>query len=356
MIEVHVFNAFLLPELRQTGWFSVINFLNGLVAPAFLFVSGFAFNVSSGSKLDEMRKLKFPFWKKLSRIFLIILIGYALHLHYFPFSKVLSESTPQQLADFVAVDVLQCIGAGLLILFIVRLIIGSDKIYHYSLIFLTLFVMTLSPLLWNTDLTNYFHPLIANYFNRLNGSLFPIFPWINFILAGAIFGKYFLEAREKNFEQKIIKNAAFLGLALLFLGHLFYSDLIPGFLKKLSPHPVFFFERLGYVLVITSLCWFYNNIREVKKSFVLDASRESLLVYWLHLVVIYGMFWGGRSLAIFIGQNLNALESVTATLLLITLMILAAKIWGAVKKKYPEYTSKLVLVFTLLFLVIFLII
>lgn len=48
MIEVHVFNAFLLPELRQTGWFSVLNFINGLVAPSFLFVSGFAFQVSSG--------------------------------------------------------------------------------------------------------------------------------------------------------------------------------------------------------------------------------------------------------------------------------------------------------------------
>ena len=72
MIEVHVFNAFLLPELKQTNWFDVLTFINGLVAPAFLFVSGFAFAVSSGSKLDDMRKLKYPFWKKLWRYFSII--------------------------------------------------------------------------------------------------------------------------------------------------------------------------------------------------------------------------------------------------------------------------------------------
>ncbi|MBK7500524.1 MAG: DUF1624 domain-containing protein [Ignavibacteriales bacterium] len=65
MIEVHVFNAFLFPELRQSGWFSVLNFINGLVAPSFLFVSGFAFQVSSGGKLDEMRKLSKAFWKRL---------------------------------------------------------------------------------------------------------------------------------------------------------------------------------------------------------------------------------------------------------------------------------------------------
>ena len=100
MIEVHVFNAFLLPELKQTGWFSILNFINGLVAPSFLFVSGFAFQVSSGSKLDEMRKLGKAFWKKMMRIFQIIIIGYALHLPYYSFSKIVNKSTPQQLQSF----------------------------------------------------------------------------------------------------------------------------------------------------------------------------------------------------------------------------------------------------------------
>ena len=40
MIEVHLFNAFLLPELKRAGWFDVLTFINGLVAPAFLFEVG----------------------------------------------------------------------------------------------------------------------------------------------------------------------------------------------------------------------------------------------------------------------------------------------------------------------------
>jgi len=192
MIEVHVFNAFLLPELKQAGWFDILTFINGLVAPAFLFVSGFAFQVSSGSRLDDMRRLNFPFWKKLGRYLSIILIGYALHLPYYSLSKVLNKSTPEQLQAFFAVDVLQCIGVGLIILFAIRLLIHSDKIYHYTLIGLTILVMILSPIFWKTDFTNYFHPVFSNYLNRTNGSLFPIFPWINFILAGSIFAKYFL--------------------------------------------------------------------------------------------------------------------------------------------------------------------
>ena len=97
MIEVHVFNAFLLPELKQEGWFGILTFINGLVAPAFLFVSGFAFEVSSGSKLDDMRKFKLSFWRKLWRYFSIILIGYALHLPYYSLSKIINRATPAQL-------------------------------------------------------------------------------------------------------------------------------------------------------------------------------------------------------------------------------------------------------------------
>ena len=340
MIEVHLFNAFLLPELKRAGWFDVLTFINGLVAPAFLFVSGFAFQVSSGSNLDDMRRLKFPFWKKLGRYFSIILIGYALHLPYYSLSKVLNKSTLEQLQSFFAVDVLQCIGVGLLILFAIRLLIRSDKIYHYTLIALTILVMILSPVFWKADFIKYFHPVFSNYLNRTNGSLFPVFPWINFILAGAIFAKYFLDAVDKEKKEKFIKGTAITGISMLLLGHLFYSGLFPGYLTSIIPHPVFFIERLGYVLVFATMCWAYTSWRKTTKSFVLDASRESLLIYWLHLTVIYSMIWGRKSIADLIGPTLNVLESIAATLVLMALMILTAKVWGWTKIKFPKYAGK----------------
>ena len=340
MIEPHVFNTFLLSELKLTGWFSVVSFINGLITPAFLFVSGFVFEISSGSKLEEMRKFKLPFWKKLWRIISIILIGYALHLPFKSLSKIISKSTPEQLQGFLAVDVLQCIGVGLLVLFALRLIIRSDKIYHYSLIGLTIFVMVVSPIFWKTEFTNYLHPVFANYLNRLNGSLFPVFPWINFILVGAIFAKYFLDAASNGKEVKFINATTFTGIIMLFSGHLFYSGLFPGFLTSILPNPAFFVERLGYVLVFATLCWYFNNWRNVNKSFVLDASRESLLIYWLHLLVIYSSIFGGKSLANSLGPNLNLVECIGVTLVLMVLMVLVAKLWSWTKMKFPNYATK----------------
>ena len=340
MIEVHVFNAFLQPTLKQADWFDVLTFINGLVAPAFLFVSGFAFAVSSGSRLDEMRKLNFSFWKKLWRYVSIILIGYVLHLPLISLSKIINHATPEQLQQFFAVDVLQCIGVGLLVLFALRLIIHSDKIYHYVLISLAIFVMTLSPVFGRTDFTNYFHPVIANYFNNLNGSLFPVFPWINFILAGAIFAKYFLDAVGRENEQKFIKVTAITGLIILFSGHFYLSGLFSDYLTSIVPHPIFFTERLGYILVFAALYWYFNKWRNKKSSFVLDASRESLLIYWLHLLVIYSTVWEGKSLENIIGQTLNVSECIAVTLVLMVLMILAAKVWGWTKSKFPIYATK----------------
>lgn len=355
MIEPHVFNTFLLPELKQTGWFSVVSFINGLIAPAFLFVSGFVFEISSGSKLDDMRKFKLPFWKKLWRIISIILIGYALHLPFKSLSKIINKSTPEQLQSFFAVDVLQCIGVGLLVLFVLRLIIRSDKIYHYSLIGLTIFVMIMSPIFWKIEFTNYLHPVLANYLNRLNGSLFPVFPWINFILVGAIFSKYFLNAAANDKEFKFIKATTFTGIIMLFSGHLFYSGLFPGSLTSILPNPVFFVERLGYVLVFAALCWYYANWRKTKQSFVLDAGRESLLIYWLHLLVIYSSMFGWKSLANSLGPNLNLIESVGVTIALMVLMVLIAKLWSWTKMKFPKYATKVAWVVVGVLFIIFLV-
>jgi len=341
MIEVHVFNAFLLPELKQTGWFDLLTFINGLVAPAFLFVSGFAFQVSSGSKLDDMRKFKSSFWKKLWRYVSIILIGYVLHLPYESLSMIMNKATPLQFQNIFVVDVLQCIGAGLLFLFALRLIIRSEKIYHYALIILIIVLMIVSPVFWKTNLANYFPLIVANYFNNLNGSLFPVFPWINFILVGALFAKYFLEAVTKDKEEKFIKSITIAGLVMLFVGHFFYSGLIQDYLTIITPNPIFFIERLGYILVFSSLCWYFNKWRNTKKSFVLDASRESLLIYWLHLVVIYSTVWAGKSLEIIIGPTLIVYECGVATLVLMILMVLVAKVWGWTKMKFPKYAGKI---------------
>ena len=88
---------------------------------------------------------------------------------------------------------------------------------------------------------------------------------------------------------------------------------------------------------------------------MLDASRESLLVYWLHLIIIFGAFWGRKSLALIIGNSLTVLEASLVTIVLIVFMIVAAKFWGRLKKKSPNYASLFVKVAVIVLVIVFVI-
>ena len=57
MIEVHVFNSMLMLEIKEMSWYSYLNFINGLVAPSFLFVSGLVFVLSLQKSVDELKKI-----------------------------------------------------------------------------------------------------------------------------------------------------------------------------------------------------------------------------------------------------------------------------------------------------------
>ncbi|NWG27258.1 MAG: hypothetical protein HXY48_01850, partial [Ignavibacteriaceae bacterium] len=108
-----------------------------------------------------------------------------------------------------------------------------------------------------------------------------------------------------------------------------------------------------YVLFFTALCWYYAKWRNTIQSFVLDASRESLLIYWLHLLVIYSSTFG-KSLANSFGSRLNVTESIVVTLVLMVLMVLAAKLWSWTKIKFPNYATKVAWVVVGVLFVIFL--
>jgi len=80
MIETHVLNAFLNASLRSSLSYKVLDFINGLVAPAFLFIAGFAFSIVAMRKWDECLRLGQPFRQQLRRYMFVGLVGYLLHL------------------------------------------------------------------------------------------------------------------------------------------------------------------------------------------------------------------------------------------------------------------------------------
>jgi uncharacterized membrane protein len=336
MIEVHVFNAFLVPGIKETSWFSILNFVNGLVAPSFTFISGFAFIISSKSNIDEMRTFGARFWKKLSRILLVILVGYSLHMPEFSFRNIITTTSPEKLEKWCNVDVLQCIGISLLILFLVRLFVKSDKVYNYFLLISSVVIIIVSPLIWNIDFVQYMPLPLACYFNEVHGSFFPLFPWMGFLFSGAYACTIYLKFRSENREEFLINKGILSGVIAFAVSTivLIFLKTIPSF--EIKPDPFFFLQRLGMVFIALGMCWKYANHFGEKSSYVTDVSRESLLIYFLHLQVIYRKVWDYKSLENLVNYNFSLVEAILSTLILVTSMIAVAKIWGSFKTRFPK--------------------
>ncbi|MGD1046244.1 MAG: heparan-alpha-glucosaminide N-acetyltransferase domain-containing protein [Bacteroidota bacterium] len=336
MIEVHVFNAFILPMLKTTSWFHVLNFINGLVAPSFIFISGFVFLLASQRKLESFRTYGSAFWKQLGRIGLVWGVGYFLHLPFFSFHRMITETTEEGWLNFYQVDVLHCIAFGLLVLFISRLLIRESRAYRTFLFTGGLLVVIATMFVWDSDFLNWIPAPISAYINNMHYSLFPLFPWLAFMLFGGYFASGYITAREQKKEKEFILRFALTG-AILFAVCMIGMELQASMhivSIDIRANPLFFFERLGIVMLLLTACWFYADYRRTEKSFVLDVGRESLMVYAAHLLVIYGRFWNEQSLAFYYGMTFDVAKCIVSTLALTVTMIGAAIVWGWMKRNH----------------------
>ncbi|HTR98772.1 MAG TPA: heparan-alpha-glucosaminide N-acetyltransferase domain-containing protein, partial [Bacteroidota bacterium] len=65
MIQTHVFNATLPDAITRTWFFEVLRFVDGLVAPSFLFASGMAYAVTTRRKINDYLAFGPPLFKQL---------------------------------------------------------------------------------------------------------------------------------------------------------------------------------------------------------------------------------------------------------------------------------------------------
>ena len=333
MIETHVFNAFLAAQLRDSQWFRHLNFLNGLVAPSFLFVSGFVFLVASQKRMDQLRTLGKPFWKQVARIGMVWLIGYALHLPGLP--RLLAGPTAEEWSQFYRVDILHCIAFTWLFLLVSLVAIRGAGLRIAVWTAGTLALTGLAPLVWSLDFRPALPLPVAGYLNEKTQSLFPLIPWSGFMLAGAICASWFLAARGKGKEKRFMAGLAATGAVMVLLGNLLppLRILPEGATAAWHADPRSFLSRLGIVLLVLAACWVYGLYRSPRKSLLLDVSRESLFVYVAHLLVIYGAFWMGRSLADIVGRTQRPLSCTLSSVALAAVMMGTARGWGAVKRR-----------------------
>jgi uncharacterized membrane protein len=348
MIETHVTNATIIPSLRDASLFDVINFINGLVAPSFLFASGMAYAVTTRRKIDSYLSFGAPLFKQFGRLLFVLLIGYGLHLPRFSLYKITHEVEPREWLVFFQSDVLQCIAVSLLFLQVLLLIVKNERRLYQVAGAIALAIVALTPVMWSYDFLNVVPAPVAAYLNGRHHSLFPIFPWMAFLLAGAVTGYLFAEGRARAGESGA---EAFGGKALhrfLIAGIAFIGISFPlmtvGMLSQEYAYwplsPSFALLRIGIILLLCALMYWFELKKGVAKgSPVTLIGRESLLVYSVHLLLIYGKFsgWCYRN---WVNHTFGYVEIAMWTILLLLFMYGLAWVWENVKQNRGERSRR----------------
>lgn len=337
MIQTHVFNATLLPAVMESWHFAVIKFVDGLVAPSFLFASGLAYAITTRRKIDDYLAFGWPLFRQFGRLLLILLIGYVLHIPRFNYHHLIYEAGAEAWEKFWQADVLHCIAVSLLAMQVLLLVLRSEKRLYRVVFGMTIGVCIFTPLMWGVNWRNFLPLPVASYLNGMYDSLFPLFPWSFFLFAGAWTGHAYVEARSRGAaggEQAMMKRAALAGLSMIVVS--FPLHPLAGSLYAVYDYwhvsPSFLLLRLGLVLLLCGALFLYERRRGFSPSSVVGLfGRESLIVYVTHLTLLYGEF-GGKSLARRFGGSFGYWEALLGALLLVGLMFLLARVWGKIKR------------------------
>jgi uncharacterized membrane protein len=338
MIETHVFNSLLKPFLKDEGWFHVLNFFNGLVAPSFLFVSGWAFVVASTRKLDDLHKFGPAFWQQLKRIGLIWILGYTLHLPGFAYSALRRVDSTATWQSLLQVDILHCIAAGLSVLLLIRMLVKSERRFGMLLWLGVLAVVLGTPWVWASEWPERLPPAVSGYLAERAYTLFPQFPWLGFLLLGGACAITYNHADETRRTLGFMRRTAITGLVLIAVGYAFarYDFPWPYGSSSVRAHPVFFALRAGYIFLWVWVCWHLQRHPRIPSDWIMTLSRESLLVYVAHIVFLYHLPLGNSSIARMYGKSVSLWECAGVTVALMLLMWVTALSWIWLKSRHKQ--------------------
>jgi hypothetical protein len=358
MLEGHLFRSLLPSSVQQSDAFQLHEFIHGLTAPAFLFGAGLTFVISTRKRWLSYHHWGQPLILRIRRFLLVIMLGCALHLPYFSLQKILNQGTPADIFQMFQFDVLHTIGIGLLSLHALIAFFRTESRFYGLVLTTIIAVCFLTPLVWDIDLIRLLPVPLAQMFNGNHGSPFPLFPYVGFLYVGVIVSWEFLVAVEQKRVQQFMSTVFFLGAVAVFLGVML--DLLPVQVYPTYNYwytsPNYFLVRGGALMMLAAIFWFISRRWKTVGPGWTVLGRESLFVYVVHLVVLYGSVINPAfNLQAVLGGRMPLPGVAGLFLLFVTSMILCASGWSKLKRDHPRWYRAVQILGGVIFLSVFLI-
>jgi hypothetical protein len=336
MVQGHLAEALLTAAARAEPWYVLQLMVHGSTAPGFLFASGLVAGLPRAP-------LSLPASLRRARRLLFVLgVGYALHLPYFSLWKTVAVATPAERARLLACDALQVIALTQLLVLGLQWVAGRGWTRWAG--GLAAAVLAATPLVWSAGLSAHVPEAVGPWLDAGTGSRFPLFPYAAFVLAGTLAGGTLGHADPRRRHRGEVAW----GLGLVGLGAAL-AWALSGTVEFWGPSPAYGLIRLGGLLLLLRLVELAADAGAPGTRALALLGHETLLVYVLHLQVLFGgallaspaQAWHG---------TLGLGAALLALVLMLPVLLAAAWLWRGAKHRAPREASLLVAFLTVAFL------
>lgn len=283
MIQCHAFNSFTRMDLRESGGYVLSQFVGGMAAPLFMFMAGMTFGFQMES-LEQREPSRFRRWLVSLRR-----AGYILGIAYlFRLGNWLGSLPNASTEELLKVDILNCMGLAMGA-FAATAAFDSTNRVRFALIG-AFGVAAAAPLMSGLDWSG-FWPWLRDYFvpSPLRGR-FPFFPcasYIGFGLAAGVAVKRTTVERLDRLMQWLVLLAFALVFGAEYFSNLPFSVYSHSDFWRNSPSLILI--RVGIALLLLAGAYVWTEFLAPRGwSWIENFGKTSLLVYWVHVMLVYG--------------------------------------------------------------------
>jgi len=368
MLEGHFTGAALANQYRNTDYF-LYNFwynLHGLTSPLFFSVTGLVFvYLLTGTKSSEPFLQNSRVKKGFNRVSMLLFWGYLIQLNLWDICKSIYYGTKFHLEWFAAFHVLQSIGVGiffLLIVYGIHLILKKGDIHWYYLIAALLLFIGYSQMKAYIQFDNLRVENIENATKNYWPNGFPSFiqnmfygkysdfsfmRYSGYVLLGGMVGSIIRKYETKTKENWFGISFIFAGVFLSVFSQAIFAQ-IDNFTEMigLCKDGVYelnstAFVRFGQVIGLIGVFMLIDGNFKVKAPLYLKLGQNTLPIYVIHVIILYGGIFGFGLKPNIINLNLNPYESIALSVMMMILFTIMVKYIEPLEEFYNSVLNKL---------------
>jgi uncharacterized membrane protein len=330
MIQGHTFDSFTRTDLRPQGAFMLSQFLGGMPPAIFLFLTGitFAFLMDSQDKRGGSGWQRIVAALKRSRYLFLIAFLFRIQLYVFGY-----PTSPA--GELLRVDILNCMGMAMLIFAPMAVFTTRERIRLCTV--LGLVIAGMAPVVSMIDASAVPWLVRAYFFPSYN--YFGFFPWASFLAFGMAAGSIIRSIKHEDLGRAMLWFLT-VGIGLAVAAHQFGNMGYSIYQKSefWLNSPALIVIKLGVVLAMLALAWLWVNLAAPQRwSLFRQLGTTSLIVYWVHIELVYGRWFGIWK------EGLSVAQVLVFTVVLLALMVLISigqirgkSLWATLKWPVPQ--------------------